>query len=671
MWLLTTVPLEALPALVTQNCVVVETISFDREHASLESRHLVVAVEEGNLFAVRQNLYRIVELPEHDQVELFRKAPNEEICLTLLEGDTAFVRTARSRHGASLLDIGVERTFYDFVHKVMLCGGRSEILEFDRMLSPESERMLDLILRFREGEPFDVLAAVHRTAQENNLRVMRKLFDSRVDVEFNHTCYPVALAIESGHRDMVQLITDRMETVGLPPYNEPKIALHILLQLFKPLEARLSANDRTQFSPFKLEMAERLVDTVAGHHAIPYQFVEDIIVHNPKHALPAKLLQIVDYSQQPGPYFYFFLDYDPGNPGATQCARLYLQEMTVTEPNIEVAKQRMLRAVIKRGEEAAHLVLPILNDGVTANYRLAIREGSTERARTAVMQCLETPGNPEALKLLLRRPATDVAVKNERGLNALQQLVVDIISDPIPFIRNEEGYGLMCRDLIRAGIDTDVSPPAFFTSLFSYCAKLELSHLCLPLLATTANASPFLHTSDNLIANIANHWFQRTGCAGTNQFTTDSKPAASSYTLAVSNILRSSSLMLAEPDEEEALDNRYFEPKPQDKWAMWRSLLPLPPPVVLRVMNFCHLPALAALSRTCVRFYLLSLSHPLWDAHLAERGPAPFDPVYPGLISSKFLCRSAVTREVPRLYVKSAEQRMTCLFTGEVLERAA
>ena len=441
-WLLTSQAMDTLPALVARNCIQLAGLQSTAEHSSLASRELVAAVECGLLQKTRECLPLIAELRADEQVELFRKAGSEELCLGLLEGETAFVVTARDAQGASVLDVGIERRFYALVERVVQCRGKTDILDFDEMLKPENRRMLELLVD-NHGQAFDVLMAVHKTATDGNYAVMRRLFEARVDVDFHYTSYPMATCIRNEYRDLTQLIIDRMEMVGFPPFRDPRIALHFLLALFVPVEQR-AEGQRTAFTPHVLEMAARFAEASEGHHDIPWQFVEDLVLAYPDHPLIKQLLRLVDAEKDPANYFALFLKFDPHNEMTADCLRLYLQRIALTHGNVEQAKQRLLRDVIHRGDEVAVLTKILMDDGISPNYRLELpQSGGAALERTPVMHCLDPPGHPEALKMILRRPATDVNVGNEVKLNALQQCVVDMLNRPLPYVDHLDAYGTL------------------------------------------------------------------------------------------------------------------------------------------------------------------------------------------------------------------------------------
>eukprot|EP00998_Keelungia_sp_KM082_P007298 NODE_349_length_2052_cov_72.303896_g343_i0.p1 GENE.NODE_349_length_2052_cov_72.303896_g343_i0~~NODE_349_length_2052_cov_72.303896_g343_i0.p1 ORF type:complete len:634 (-),score=140.86 NODE_349_length_2052_cov_72.303896_g343_i0:64-1965(-) len=616
---------------------------------------LLQAVADQWWYKIDTYLPQIFKLSPHEQVELFKSAKNEEVCLYLLRGeDNSFVPTARNERGESLLDVGIDNMYFTFVHRVVALGARSEVLDFQRLLdgSEEVNRMLDIILAKR-NEAFDVLAAVFKTALDGNVKVMRKLFDSRVDVDFNHTCYPLSLAIEQENKDLAQLLIDRMETVGLPPYNEPRVAMYVLLNLFKPIKERVDATDVTRWTDYKLDMACKLADSVTGQHQFPCTFIEDVVNSRPGHPLIAKLLRIIDVQAEPGMLLSFFIQYDPTNSMAEDCLRMYIAQLTEQalknpstthdgQDNAETQKQMILRHLIKQGGEVAYLVKIVLDEGVSPNYRLRFEDNGVLRCRTAVMHCMEPPGNVEIMKMLLRRSNTDVNVANERDLNAVQQCVVDIINNPIPFMDYVEDYAIMFTDLVRHGIETNVSEPAFYTSLFSYLCKLELGPLCLPLFHNTHNINAILNTTDNTLATMVNISLERLDSGLVD-------PATNPGCI---------------------LDPRFFAPKLKNKWqAGGRSLAPAPVPVVLNVMGFLDAASLVACGQCCVRYYFLSLSHSLWH-YLTEDLHSDFDtPLNDLLLSNKLLYRTYKTKQLPHLYVRTGEQEMTCIFTGTVIKK--
>eukprot|EP01006_Ploeotia_vitrea_P021527 TRINITY_DN53925_c0_g1_i1.p1 TRINITY_DN53925_c0_g1~~TRINITY_DN53925_c0_g1_i1.p1 ORF type:complete len:216 (+),score=22.41 TRINITY_DN53925_c0_g1_i1:57-704(+) len=198
----------------------------------------------------------------------------------------------------------------------------------------------------------------------------------------------------------------------------------------------------------------------------------------------------------------------------------------------------------------------------------------------------------------------------------------------------------MFEDLIKAGIDTNVSEPAFYTSLFSFCAKLELAPICLALFHSTLDINCIIHTSENMLANMVNICFHRIE-------TGESDP---------------------ETNDNCVMDKRYFSAKPQNKWEMWSSLLKLPDRLVLVAMSFCNHQDLWRLGLTCVKFYFMSLSHFLWSG-LVDSLKTDFKiALSDHLMSSKLVYKTYYKQFAPHLYIRTDEGEMTCLFTGDVVK---
>ena len=197
------------------------------------------------------------------------------------------------------------------------------------------------------------------------------------------------------------------------------------------------------------------------------------------------------------------------------------------------------------------------------------------------------------------------------------------------------------QDLLRAGADANVSPPAFYTSLFSYLAKLEFAPLCVALYHHTLGCNAILNTSENLLANMVNVCLDRCDAG------------------------------LTDPEDALAvLDPRFTNPKPQDKWELWRSLVPVPDAVTGRVLGFAGPRDLCVFGRVSVRYYFLTLRHALWRGLCEAEGYAGATPaLQPRLVSAKLEYVSRRTWQTPHLYFRTGEDEMTCAYTGEVLHK--
>eukprot|EP00756_Hemistasia_phaeocysticola_P059465 Hpha_TRINITY_DN3623_c0_g1::TRINITY_DN3623_c0_g1_i1::g.1144::m.1144 len=584
--------LERLPMLLRVN-----TLSL---HAPLvecvRGRLLAQAMEQSNLFQVVKRRGDVNFLSASDRVEMLRRCQSEEIAMVLLGAgpeeeletpqDTAFVKQSYDAQRRSLLDVALVKDWKRVAARLRDLGGRSECLDPALVGQESFLPMLEVLLE--RGEfPFSALDCVREVAAEGNTRVLRLLFGARVDRDFDYDSYPLVHALRSGSGGAAQAIVDRLECVGLHPFRDARIALHFLRGIFTP------SSGQEEIPPLDISamyFAGRCADCILDDGACPYDLPPGcitILVSSIKAeaigeeeglVLLRKMLRIADTKYSPEKLLPYYLDYSPNIPEARTCLSHFMELTAERGGNIDNIRGEVLRELMFRGP--SHLSLFELALSFTgADISLVCPD---ERMRTPLHQCFELPGFPEACDVVLACDKNPDA-RNDAGLNCLQQAVVDMAQDILPYIEHMSAYARLFASVIAAGVQTAVFPPEFATSLFGLCARAELAPLCYELLSPSPHINLILACSDNLLASLVSYRRQ---------------------------VLRAARPPGAEPF---ALDKRQDEARPDIAWDLPHSIVPFDDASVTCLMSFLPRKDLACgLGATCARYYLLSLHDELW-----------------------------------------------------------
>eukprot|EP01062_Namystynia_karyoxenos_P058585 TRINITY_DN50107_c0_g1_i1.p1 TRINITY_DN50107_c0_g1~~TRINITY_DN50107_c0_g1_i1.p1 ORF type:complete len:822 (+),score=245.25 TRINITY_DN50107_c0_g1_i1:98-2563(+) len=654
--------------------------------SNIRARLLASAVEGDNLFLIRQRREDASFLNPGDRVELAARCRSEAGMLALLGGeedeaaaegtavDTAALVAAVRENGERILDIVIAKDWLQAAARVRDIGGHSDVLDVELLSRPQFQPMLEVLLA-RGNFPFSAASCVHRMALDGNHQILRMLFGARVDRDFNYDSYPLVQAAYSGCEEAAQIVVDRMECVGLHPYRDPRISLHILLGMLSPSPDELPELFRESSAPVALtpaamQIASRCAACVLEDGAPPYHIPPEAVAHlavlcsdaeeaaekgalgncgeaaaaaGAQAAAPRlrellrQVLTVADVSRSPDRLVWFYVDFAPDLKEALECMSCYM-ELLAEGSSPDQRRAETLRELMLRG--TSHL--PLFECALSYTGTDVRLWGKDGRMRTPLMQCFELPGWPEACNAVLLRDK-DPSARNEVGLNCLQQCVVDLTQDPLPYVRHISNYARLFASAVAAGVETTVEPPDFATTLFGLCARAELAPLCYELLSPGPRLNLILASSENMLANLVSYRRQVQVAAR--------PPGADAF----------------------ALDSRQERCRPQDKFDLPRSLVPLSDEALCGVMGFLNRRDLAlGIGLTCARFYFLSLRDELWVAlqraweleQGAKRGQRF---VRSAMCSAKLHHRMHATGTPMRRWVTTTDpqERYECILTGE------
>eukprot|EP00754_Rhynchopus_humris_P048365 Rhum_TRINITY_DN7713_c1_g1::Rhum_TRINITY_DN7713_c1_g1_i1::g.24406::m.24406 len=195
-------------------------------HAELMARQLAHAVGRGSEHLTRRHGAWAAVLTWADQIALFRLCTSSEaMCLLAGHVDIA----AQGARGMRLLDVALEKRFEAAVKLVCDAGGKSELVDLPSLSHPGTEHLLHAVVNSARV-PFDEVAATHAAACVSDVEVLKALFSACLDRSFAYSDYPLAHVMLRDDTKVAQMLVDRMERVGLPPFRSAEISLHFLLE---------------------------------------------------------------------------------------------------------------------------------------------------------------------------------------------------------------------------------------------------------------------------------------------------------------------------------------------------------------------------------------------------------------------------------------------------------
>ena len=492
----------------------------------LDARRLCRAVENANEYEVSLHRSAVRYLTWHDQIALCRRCRDETSFLAILEfADVSAVDS----EGFSMLDVALDKRYQKATQKICDLGGKSDLVDLPQLSGPETQHLLETIVN-SENVPFDEVAATHVAATIGDREVLKALFNARLDKSFAYSDYPLATVILQGDADITQLIIDRMECVGLPPFRSAEISLYFLLEV---LEGEIiHEGEKTQVLPptdFQ-NVLQRFCQCIIEEGALPY-VVSRRAIEVAMAACPSivdQLLNIADVTKDPFLMMDLYLERLPQHPMALECLKAFM--MLISPEGTE--RRELAKRIIYRGPEALELLPEALKfisnkdclldaqvtDGDDVVGEKEDSSGGTCVGRTFLMLACAYPGYPAAVEVLLQE-GCNPNVKNEVGLNIIQQMVVSVTNNPLKHKERLNVYGEIFRLLVERGVETSVQGLKDFgvSTLLACAERLHLAPMCYHLLPqdVTAVREMFFTWPLNLRCGIVNYHLETRGASST------------------------------------------------------------------------------------------------------------------------------------------------------------
>lgn len=549
----------SLPFLIAAAAVTLKyTGDFDDEFLA---RELVSAVEDSHYYRIVDTKEHVRHLSESDVVRLFAKARNEDDFIAIVADNTpenvAHIVRARDASGVSVLDVAIKREFINAAVLLRDAGCRSEVFDFAILLQPSFRSMLGSLLDPWKPFPFDSIAAASKVALSGKVEVLRKLFDSRVDVDFTFAEYPLVEACATNNMDVVYAVIDRMGATGVHPLRDSVIASHFLVKLltwrppreraqstYLPAVAvvtatsdgsnpeladtrrssvassssvltgarrRSSTNIKEVLNEAQLTTANWLADACifdGVRFAIPLAGVTRAELYPD---LLQKVLRCIDVEAATDTEMLleFFIHFDPQNELARRIVIRAVNDIaaakvagTLDEP-AEDALFQLVAQMLRKGPVASPMARWALE---RATFLTLLPLTYRMEDMTLLMVALLCPPNIPSIRAILEvNPAqTKLNMVNQIDRyqnNALKKLVLEVSKDPEEFADYLVEYGDAVELLLAHGADFVVRPPAFQAPLFTLCARQDLGEMCYELLNTRpVKGSVILGCSFNALA---------------------------------------------------------------------------------------------------------------------------------------------------------------------------
>ena len=582
----------------------------------LHARSLANAVENANDYHIEKEKEFAKYFTQHDQIELMRKCSREEHMLSLIP----YCMIDSRSNDVGILDIALEKRWSKCVELICASGGNSSMVDLAYMASSEElEQLLEVMLCSpTEKVPFDELWAAHNAAETGNEKVLRIIFNARADRRFTYDCYPLAVAMLYSN-DVAQLVIDRMECVGYPPFRTPEVALYFLTEVLTMASDPLPENIVHSVTRF----CQCLIDNEATPCVIKSKLISKSLSYP---SLLEKLLEITDVHGQASEMIKWYMSELCTHPQAEVCLVEYLK---LTSPGSD-ERSDIVRELITKPSAIKLLEISLLEVDVEKHI-IFNDDSGIELQRTPLMLTTEYPGFPEACKLIIQLDENPNSI-NESGLNVLQQLVVDCCSNPLQYVNRLGEYGQICRLLIESGVSS-IPPnydqtPGFTTTLSSYCERCDFAPLVYELLHAK-DESKMLFISDGLLSCIVNYtlYSDAVGC------------------------------------QRPPLEDRFESPS-----HLYSDRPSLPKITCLdtieNIFSFLDFYSIFSFSLSCCCYYLTSLRNSLWDTFLDI--PCCYDKRF--VLSSKESFKSQKMNKPCHRWIKCSKgDGYECLYTGKVI----
>lgn len=537
---------KGLPYLLVRSAVYLQyTEDFESE---FKARDLITAVADSELFRTEEVREHVALLKPQDLVDLFRLASREDVMCALAargevdDADRVVIISSRDREGRSPLDIAIEKDFKTCAVLLRNLGCKSETFKFERLLDPNFQPMLRVLLDPWKQFPFDPVLSLRKVALGGQGPILRRLFECRVDVGFDYWQYPLSEACESGCDDVAWIVLDRMGVTGVSPLHDARCAaLHLVRTLMFSFEnpgfkaarkTRASTEDQgeallqkvvdpnaPQRSATKsMANVEPLSDT--GHWVLD-RLATVCIAEGKRFGIPLpalcrgekyadlmpKLLQLVDVTKEENTegLLEFFIYFDPTNELAKQITKKALTDVGNSGgKDVDEVVYKLVWKMIQQGEKAVSMTHWAIELVAFRQYFPFTFRG--HNGETILMKALGKPPNVGALESILTtmpRGSKEIGMEqpDASGNNALKRMVVLLCQDPDAYGPYMEQYGDAVRLLLQHGMSYRVEEPAFTTDLFTMAARQELGDVCFELFHTrTRQGSIILSCSPNTLA---------------------------------------------------------------------------------------------------------------------------------------------------------------------------
>eukprot|EP01063_Lacrimia_lanifica_P020488 TRINITY_DN27788_c0_g1_i1.p1 TRINITY_DN27788_c0_g1~~TRINITY_DN27788_c0_g1_i1.p1 ORF type:complete len:711 (+),score=230.13 TRINITY_DN27788_c0_g1_i1:47-2179(+) len=486
---------QTLPTMFRMACIKMQSPI----HQEMECRKLVHAVETDNLHKIIDHRACAALLTHNDQIAMLEKCMSCEAMITLLVDIDI---EAENDDGVRAIDVALDKRHVEAVKKACSLGAVSYMIDLPKLNQPDTQDLLHAVVH-SDKVPFDELAAVQYAATTNNAEVLREIFDARLDSTFAFTDYPLAAVMVKGYENVTQMMVDRMERVGLHPFRSAQFALYFMLEILGTEEDDIPAS--------AFAFCESFASTVLADGSPPYPIPTPFLSRASDHpTLVNQLLSLADATHDPLGMMGWYVDKLPSHPYAYDC----LQAFIIATSPIGNERADLIKAMILRGHDAIKLLTAAFAN-VKPNVFLRTEDPedpSRYVEKTPVMFCTAYPSYPEALQVVLEG-GSDVDYKNDVGLTPLQQVVIDLASDPMKYMHRLTEYAEVVRLLLAYGAVWETEAvPMFTTSLFRYCARHDLAPICYELLQRFPredHRTLFLSCSENIRAGLVESFHRK------------------------------------------------------------------------------------------------------------------------------------------------------------------